>query len=108
MIRKVYNRLIGKKYRFKEWFFENITPHLPKIPTRKPEYPGMVDVCVICETDIIIYAYHTGDGWLFYWDCEEQHVSNFASDGGIVVGYFPFVFGWATAGDLEKIGIEVW
>lgn len=110
MINKFYNRLIGKKYRFKDWFFENITPHLPKIPTRKPIYSEShgYPLCPSCSKKPEIYAYHTGDAWLFYWDCEEQHISNFASDGGIIVGYFPFVFGWAATRDLERIGIEIW
>ncbi len=106
---KLYNRLIGYKYRFKDWFFENITPKLPKIPIRKPYYPGMSDICRRCNTDIMIYAYHTGDGWLFFWDCEEQHVSDRigADLGFYIVDWFPFLFGWATGKDLGRIGIEV-
>ena len=102
---KFYCKMLGRKYRFKEWFFENITPKLPKIPTRKPDYPGMSDVCRRCNTDIKIYAYHTGDGWSFFWDCEEQHVSDRGK--GDIVGWFPFLFGWATGKDLGRIGIEV-
>ena len=104
--KKYYNRFISYKYQFKDWFFENITPHLPKIPTRKPYYPGMSDICKRCNTDIKIYAYHTGDSWCFFWDCEEQHVSNLGDDDWII-GWFPFLFGWATGKDLENIGIEI-
>ena len=106
---RLYNRWIGRKYRFKDWFFENITPKLPKIPMRKPDYPGMSNICKRCNTDIKIYAYHTGDGWYFFWDCEEQHVSDRigAELGFYTVGWFPFLFGWATGKDLERIGIEV-
>ena len=103
---KIYNRIRSKRYRFKEWFFENIAPKLPKIPIRKPDYPGMYDICERCNTDIKIYAYDTGDGWSLFWDCEEQHISNFGDDG-LIVGWFPFLFGWATGEDLERIGIEV-
>ncbi len=104
---KYYNRLVSYKWRFKGWFFENITPHLPKIPTRKPYYPGMVSFCGRCNMEKKIYAYDTGDGWFFFWDCEGQHVSDIFDDGYIIVGWFPFLFGWATFRDLERIGIEV-
>ena len=103
---KFYCKMLGRKYRFKEWFFENITPKLPKIATRKPDYPGMSDVCKECNTDIKIYAYDTGDGWSLFWDCENQHVNNYG-DEYFIVGWFPFLFGWATGKDLERIGIEV-
>ena len=104
---KLYYRLTGYRYRFKEWFFENITPKLPKIPMRKPDYPGMSDICRICDTDIKIRAYNTGDGWLFFWDCEEQHLVDGDSSDEYIDGWFPFLFGWATGKDLERIGIEV-
>ena len=102
---KIYNKWLGRKYRFKEWFFENITPHLPKIPVRKPDSPFPVDVCASCKTDIKIYAHNTGDGWYFFWDCENQHVSNFDYEP-YLVGWFPFLFGWANGKDLERVGIE--
>ena len=101
---KYYNRLISYKYQFKEWFFENITPRLPKIPVQKPTYPGM-PICVECHTPPYIHAYHTGDGWYFFWDCEGQHISDRGDDS--IVDWFPFLFGWATGKDLGKIGIEV-
>ncbi len=107
---KYYNRFISYKYQFKEWFFENITPKLPKIPTRKPDYPaGMSDFCKRCNSDIKIYAYYTGDSWCFFWDCEEQHVSDRIGGelGFYMIGWFPFLFGWATGKDLARIGIEV-
>jgi hypothetical protein len=105
MNRKYYNRMISLKYRFKEWFFENITPKLPKIPTRKPKYPG-VPICLFCHHPPIIHAYHTGDGWLFFWDCEGRHISDRRPEE-YITDWFPFLFGWATAKDLERIGIEV-
>ena len=104
---KTYNRIRSYRYQFKDWFFENITPHLPKIPTRKPDYPGMSDVCKKCNTDIKIHAYNTGDGWYFFWDCDEQHIIDKVGDEAGIVGWFPFLFGWATAKDLEGIGIEI-
>lgn len=100
---KIYNRMLGKKYRFKEWFFENITPHLPKIPVERPSYLG-VPICLKCHTMPEIYALHTGEGWYFFWDCEGQHISDRGK--GDIVGWFPFLFGWATSKDLAKIGIE--
>jgi len=106
MKNKFYFRLLSKKYRFKEWFFNNITPHLPRIPVPKPEYFGFWR-CVRCHSTIKIYAHHTGDGWMFFWDCEGQHTSDRLGDRSYIVGYFPFLFGWATGKDLIKIGIEV-
>ncbi len=103
---KYYNRFISYKYQFKEWFFENITPRLPKIPTRKPHFISDATFCSLCHTDIKIYAHDTGDGWCFFWDCERQHVNNY-DDEYFVVDWFPFLFGWATGKDLGKIGIEV-
>ena len=104
---KIYNRIMSYKWQFKEWFFENITPKLPKIPMRKPDYPGMSDVCRRCNTDIKIYAYDTGEGWSLFWNCEEQHIIDQWGDETNIVGWFPFLFGWATGKDLERIGIEV-
>ena len=107
---KIYYRLISYRYRFKDWFFENITPHLPKIPTKKPTYPG-VPICLRCHKPPGIYALHTGDGWYFFWDCEGQHVSDNCISRSIeddsLIGWFPLLFGWATGKDLERIGIEV-
>ena len=102
---KFYCKMLGRKYRFKEWFFENITPKLPRVPVRKPDYPGMSDVCKRCNTDIKIYTHNTGDSWYFFWDGENQHISNFDYEP-LLVGWFPFLFGWATGKDLEKVGIE--
>ncbi len=101
---KYYNRIMSYKWRFKEWFFENITPELPKIPTGKPTYPG-VPICPDCHVPPTIHAHDTGDGWLFFWDCEGQHISDMYPDKDITG--FPFLFGWATARDLGRIGIEV-
>ena len=105
---KIYYRLISYRYRFKEWFFENITPKLPKIPTKKPTYPG-VPICIECHKPPKIYAVHTGDGWLFFWDCEGQHISEERAERYVFIAtnWFPFLFGWATGKDLERIGIEV-
>ena len=105
-MKRYYNRFISYKYHFKDWFFENITPYLPKIPTRKPTYPGIFKICYECDTEIKIYAYDTGDGWSLFWDCENQHISNFG-DEFLIIGWFPFLFGWATGKDMERIGIEV-
>ncbi len=102
---KIKYRLLGKYYRLKEYFYNNIAPKLPKIPTKKPTFPGMSDICKRCKTDIKIYAYFTGDGWEFFWDCENQHLIDFGEDEYIIVGWFPFLFGWATSRDLAKIGI---
>jgi hypothetical protein len=103
--------MLGRKYRLKEWLFENVTPKLPKIPIQKPYYPGMSDYCKRCDSDIKIYAHHTGDGWYFFWDCEDQHVSDHhiarSIEDDSLIGWFPFLFGWATGKDLERIGIEV-
>lgn len=104
---KIYNRMLGKKYRFKDWFFENITPKLPKIATGKPIYSEShgFPLCTRCYKKPEIYAYHTGDGWMFFWDCEGQHISDRTDE--FIVGWFPFLFGWATEKDLGRIGIEV-
>ena len=106
MNRRYYNRFISYKYHFKDWFFENITPRLPKIATRKPDYPGM-PICVDCHKPPKIHACDTGDGWLFLWDCECGDTSDLRGDDSFLDGYFPFLFGWATGKDLERIGIEV-
>ena len=102
---RTMNHIRSYKWRFKEWFFENITPYLPKIPIGKPTYPG-VPICVECHKPPQIYAHDTGDGWYFFWDCEGQHIADFRDDD-YIVGWFPFLFGWATQRDLEKVGIEV-
>ena len=104
---KFYCKMLGRKYRFKEWFFENVNPHLPKIAVGKPTYPG-VPICTKCHKPPHIYALHTGDGWLFFWDCEGQHISEERQDRYVyIANWFPFLFGWATAKDLGRIGIEV-
>ena len=100
------NRIRSYKWRFKEWFFENITPKLPKIPTQKPIYPG-APICPECHAPPTIHAYNTGDGWMFFWDCDGQHIVDRRGDKANIVGWFPFLFGWANGRDLEKIGIEV-
>ena len=102
---KIYNKWLGRKYKFKEWFFENITPHLPKIQVRKPEYFGF-PLCVDCHTLVKVYAIHTGDSWLFHWDCECGEIAGMLGDRSFIVGYFPFLFGWASGKDLARIGIE--
>ena len=101
---KINNRVRSYRYKFKDWFFKNITPKLPKIQTKKPTYPGM-SVCVDCHKPPTIRAIYTGDGWLFFWDCEGWHISDRKEE--YIVGWFPFLFGWATGKDLERIGIEV-
>ena len=101
-----YNRFISYKYQFKEWFFENVTPHLPKIQVEKPRYPG-VPICAECHKPPHVYALDTGDGWLFFWDCECGDISDLRGDDSFLDGYFPFLFGWATGKDLGRIGIEV-
>ena len=104
---RAINRIRSSRLRFGEWIFENITPHLPKIPTRQPGHPSGSTFCSLCHTDIKIYAYNTGDGWLFFWDCEQQHISNYGEENEFYIkDWFPFLFGWATGADLEKIGIE--
>jgi len=104
---KFYCKMLGRKYRFKEWFFENITPKLPKIAVGKPTYPG-VPICIKCHTSPKIYALHTGDSWVFFWDCEGQHISEERAERYVYIAdWFPFLFGWATSKDLGKIGIEV-
>jgi len=102
---KINNWVRSYRYKFKDWFFKNITPKLPKIQTEKPTYPDML-VCVDCHKPPTIHAFHTGDGWLFYWDCIGQHISDMYPDK-LIANWFPFLFGWATSKDLERIGIEV-
>ena len=104
MYRKYYNRLVSYKWQFKEWFFENINPKLPKIPVNRPTYLG-VPICLKCHSMPEIYALDTGEGWHFFWDCEGHHISDRGE--GDIAGWFPFLFGWATGKDLERIGIEV-
>ena len=108
--KKYYNRFISYKYQFKDWFFENITPHLPKIPIQRPIYSELhgYPLCPICSKNPKIYAYHTGDGWMLFWDCEEQHLSELNKcEKYMIIGWFPFLFGWASGKDLERIGIKV-
>ena len=103
----IKNRIRSYKWKFKEWFFENITPKLPKIPVGKPIYPG-VPICIECHKPPKIHAIDTGEGWYFFWDCEGQHISDERPEEKItIVGWFPFLFGWATDKDLGRIGIEV-
>ena len=102
---KIYNRIMSYKWRFKDWFFENITPKLPRIPIEKPIYPG-VPICIDCHVPPTIHAYFSGDGWMFFWDCEGQHISDRYPDD-FLFDWFPFLFGWATEKDLARIGIEV-
>ncbi len=105
---KFHCKMLGRKYRFKEWFFENITPKLPKIPVERPTYLG-VPICSDCHLGLEIYALHTGDGWLFFWDCKGRHISEERAERYVYIttDWFPFLFGWATGKDLGRIGIEV-
>ncbi len=76
--------------------------YLPKIATRKPAAPHN-GYCPKCRKLFAIHAYNTGDGWDFWWDCENEHWLE--EDITHITGWFPFVFGWANGKDLAKIGI---
>jgi hypothetical protein len=103
-MKKLKNRLISKWWQFKDWIREEVNPKLPKIPTRKPNAPHG-GYCPKCCKDMDIHAYDTGDGWMFWWDCENEHWMD--KEMMMIIGWFPFVFGWATYDDLRRIGIEV-
>lgn len=98
-LRKIYYPI---EYYIREKI-EQYCKYLPKIKTKFPDAPHG-GYCPLCHDPLIIHAYNTGDGWDFWWDCENEHWLE--EEITHIIGWFPFVFGWANSKDLLKIGIE--
>ena len=61
-----------------------------------------------CDRPMSIKAYNTGDGWLFFWECDEESHECTDMEDNFIDKWYPFMFGvWCTAKDLRRIGIEV-
>jgi hypothetical protein len=87
------------KWGFPEWFAQ----HCPvKIPTKRPICPELP--CEECGKVMNkIVAYYDGDGWSFFWDCENE------CSGGEepINNWYPFMFSaWCKGSDLARIGIK--
>ncbi len=81
------------------WLYnDKMRRHMPKIRVKKPTAMA----CPTCGEVTHLIAMDTGDGWALGWWCDE--CDDYRGDA---VGYFPFVFGWATYRDLVKYDIEV-
>lgn len=68
------------------------------------------DDCPCCHNKVIPLAVDTGDGWAFYWDCEDgcEPFSDLPG-GGMLVGEaaWPFVDSHARPSDLTRAGFKV-
>ena len=84
-----------------ESFQKNCPIHIPR------KLPITSKKCTECGKPLKIFAYWTGDGYVFEWECENgcaMHPGEFERD---YPGWWPFLFGvWATSDQLRKIGIE--
>lgn len=100
LFQKIYWTLHNKKNDFQVWFAKNF-PF--KIPRKFPKPPGQI--CLMCDKPRnILVAVDSGDGWLFFWECEE----GCGEADEPIENWYPFCFGvWCKPKDLEKIGIEV-
>jgi hypothetical protein len=84
---------------FCEWFSKHCPVH---IPTRRPKPLGNCYECKKSRNRLC--AYDTGDGWFFFWECE----NGCGTDEEGIVGWYPFWFGaWANTFQLEQVGTEV-
>jgi|SRR3989304_1434279 len=102
-----------RKLKFRLWYlwrdvkdrlYVKVGPKLPKIRTKFP-LPS-TKFCPACGQPVNVMAVDTGDGWDFFWDCP-NHCQALDYNDGLIERWFPFVFGWASAKDLERAGIEV-
>lgn len=100
----IWNYLDVMWIRLKIYFDEHLAKYMPRIPRKKPKAP----VCEYCFAKTLktipmkLKAYQDSDGWDIFWECEEC-----SDNQGLDVLWFPFVFNWANAKDMERIGIEV-
>ena len=67
---------------------------------KMPEPP--VTQCSQCESAVIPYAYWTGDGFLFFWECSPDcgHIG----EQEFLIEDWPFVEDIARAEDIEAAG----
>lgn len=87
-------------YRFRLWWFNKAAKHIPLICAPRPKPPYCE--CKSCGQTLKLMAVDTGDGWDFFFDCDD------ACDP-IWIEWWPFLFGaWCGRRDLELIGIETW
>lgn len=89
-----------KEWFQKEWFQKNCPLHISrKLPT--------TDKKCSCGLPLKIYAYYTGDGYVFEWECDNgcaEHMGEFEEE---YPGWWPFLFGaWGNREQFLKIGIE--
>jgi hypothetical protein len=97
------NRIRRFYYSLKTEWEEKYCRYMPKIKNKFPDAP-CGGYCPKCYKPLRICAYNTGDGWYFWWDCENEHWLE--EDITKIIDWFPFVFGWCSGNDLRKIGIE--
>jgi hypothetical protein len=102
-LRYLYNVLWCRWYRAKCDLQDWVAHHAPLIPTIQPEPPDAA--CASCGKFINhICAHNTGDGWVFYWQCDD----GCGEWDGYIEDWYPFWFGaWCKGKDLERLGIEV-
>ncbi len=100
-VKKVYWTLrTSIRYWWEDWFLRYI---MPRIKTPFPPAPHGGH-CPQCNNPLKMYAYNVGDGWVFWWDCEDACLG----DENLIEDWYPFRWGaWATGDELAKIGIEV-
>lgn len=99
---KIFWKLWSRYYQFHCWLREDFSRHLPKIRTKLPN-PPHGGYCPKCGRPLKIHAYYIGpgDGYDFWWDCENEHW--FDLEITRIIDWSPFVFGWWKYGDIEKI-----
>ena len=105
-------KIIKLRIRFWSWrvrlfgdLHEWIARHAPLIPVAKPK-PPLGAFCPDCRHLLTkICAVDTGDGWAFFWECEDNCG---AADCFVDDSWYPFRFGaYCNSKDLAAIGIEV-
>lgn len=80
------------------YFARYLIPHI----WINPPTPPNNGICPDCGVKYKIGAYNDGEGWSFFWICDE------GCDWENFIDYwFPYANGWANAGELAAHGVEV-
>lgn len=96
-------RIVNLYMRFLQWFEENeIAKYFPAIKVHKLPEPPNNGVCSVCEFQLRLHVINE-DGWVFFWDCENGCAQYQFNDN--IEEYWPFLFNWANAEDMLRIGI---
>lgn len=100
---KLSNPFWSYWYRARRDVRELVGKHAPKIRTARPKPTG--ETCSHCGKPLSnLVALWTGDGWIFFWECDEHC----GASECYVETWWPFLFGaWCSTNDLHRIGIEV-